>query len=211
MEMQLASNPKGNNYYYHNYNRMNPITAYILLGQAHPQRETVCLGDVSYMWNVVEVVHTGQVSPQLSTLLKGLVPGQRLGQNFVRHVVVDLIIRRRLVVLLFGFWTGRNLFSGVEWDTSHASLAEATPTIVQFARNDGHLFEVWEWIFVWGENPLSIHSETSHKSLVHSWSPSQPVGILYIGAVVPLQMIVWSRKKPIFTLTDNIISLRWAR
>lgn len=79
------------------------MTAYILIGQADPEREAVGLDDLRDIRTVVHVVQTSQVPSQLSALLQGLVPGQWLGQNLVCQIIIHLIIHCGLVVLLFGF------------------------------------------------------------------------------------------------------------
>lgn len=70
-----------------------------------------------------------------------------------------------------------------------------TPTVIQFAGHNTSLFELWEQVWVWDENPPFVNGETGHEWSIYVWSASSPVGILDICAVIPLHLVIYSQKK----------------
>ena len=57
--------------------------SYILVRQADPEREAICLSNELHMCMVLQVVDTRQVASTLITLFQSLVPTQLLGYDLI--------------------------------------------------------------------------------------------------------------------------------
>lgn len=57
--------------------------SHILVRQADPEREAICLSNELHVCMVLEVVDTRQVTSTLITLFQGLVPSQLSGYDLI--------------------------------------------------------------------------------------------------------------------------------